>query len=77
MTAYLGLGMVPGCHTSLSSRKYKVLSNSVVHLDAEELLCQHSFAIKNQLVASKAPYCLLLAGSLWHKGAYTRTCWVF
>ena len=31
------------------------------------------YAIKNQLVASKAPYystlfCLLLAGSLWHKG---------
>ena len=25
-------------------------------------------AIKNQLVASKAPYSLLLAGSLWHKG---------
>ena len=47
------------------------------------LLRQLSYAIKNQLVASKAPYyglwnakyphwgvfCLLLAGSLWHKRA--------
>ena len=46
------------------------------------LLRQLSYAIKNQLVASKAPigglwnakyphwgvFCLLLAGSLWHKG---------
>ena len=32
---------------------------------------QLSYALKNQLVASKAP--LLLAGSLWHKGAYNRT----
>ena len=37
------------------------IRSSVVHLDdedySEELLHQHSFAIKNQLVASKAPYC--------------------
>ena len=26
--AYLGLGVMPGCHTSLSSRKYKVVSDS-------------------------------------------------
>ena len=41
----------------LSVSKYQ---NSVVHLDvedfSEELLRQHSYAIKNQLVASKAPY---------------------
>ena len=37
-----------------------MLCISVVHLDvedcSEELLCQQSYAIKNQLVASKAPY---------------------
>ena len=36
------------------------VQGSVVHLDVEDcsekLLRQHSYAIKNQLVASKAPY---------------------
>ena len=49
------------------------MQTRLVHLDvediSEELLCQLSYAIKNQLVASKAPrgvFCSLLAGSLWH-----------
>ena len=34
------------------------------------ILC---LCIKNQLRHPKPPYYLLLAGSLWHKGAYNRT----
>ena len=52
----------------------------VVHLDvedcSEELLRQQSYAIKNHIGHPKPPtrvFCLLLAGSLWHKGAYNRT----
>ena len=53
----------------------------LVHLDvedcSEELLCQQSYAITNQLRHSKPPptrgFGTLLAGSLWHKGAYNRT----
>ena len=50
----------------------------VVHLDvedcSEELLRQQPYAIKNQLGHLKLlTRGLLLAGSLWHKGAYNRT----
>merc|ERR1719189_1088759 len=39
---------------------------------SEELLRQQSYAIKNQL-GHWGVFCLPLAGSLWHKGAYNRT----
>ena len=52
----------PFCVVTWLSAQWAVLMqyNRVVHLDvegtSEELLRQLSYAIKNQLVASKAPY---------------------
>ena len=64
------------------STKFLRTFTRVLHLDveewSEELLGQLSYAIKNQLGHPKPPtrgfgtqngvFCLLLAGSLWHKG---------
>ena len=57
-------------------------SISMSRLDPRNSWRQLSYAIKNTLVASKAPkrnspiggYFLPYAGSLWHKGAYTFPC---
>ena len=66
----------------------QLLETRLVHLGvedcSEELARQQSYAIKNQLGHPKpllgnekyphwGVFCLLLAGSLWHKGAYNRT----
>ena len=61
-------------------RKCQTPINSVVHLDVEDfseellrcLLCHKEPArcIQSPLLGA---FCLLLAGSLWHKGAYNRT----
>ena len=78
-------GAVPwGQHRSDTT--YHTSYSRLVHLDiedcSEELVRQPSYAIKNQLGHPKPPtttkypyyfvFCLLLAGSLWHKCAYNR-----
>ena len=51
-------------------------SHSVVHLvveDFSEELLQCLLCHKEPATHIQSPFCLLLACSLWHKGAYNRT----
>ena len=82
LTAGLNTVLVPVYVSEIAPLHLRGALGRVQHLrdprtGPKVYLRQLSSAIKNQLGHLKPPtrgvFCLLLAGSLWHKGAYNRT----